>query len=79
VGGADSILVPIVSLALGAQGLCDTCNVPGSIVGISERMRGGGSLNGGGGSGEGSNEVKDGLQTRRRKARRLLTKTRRQN
>ena len=58
VGGADSILVPIVSLAMGAQGLCD--NVPGSIVGISEGMRGGGSFNGGVGSGEGSNEVKDG-------------------
>ena len=59
VGGGDSILVPMVSLAMGAQGFRD--DVPGGMVGIGEGMRGGGSSNEGEGSGgEGSNEVEDG-------------------
>jgi len=59
VGGGDGILVPMVSLAMGAQGFRD--DVPGSMVGISEGIREGGSSNEGEGSGgEGSNEVEDG-------------------
>ena len=59
VGSGDSILVPIVSLAMGAQGFHD--DVPGGMVGIGEGMREGGSSNEGEGSGgEGSNEVEDG-------------------
>ena len=59
VGGGDSILVPMVSLAMGAQGFRD--DVPGGMVGIGEGMREGGSSNEGEGSGgEGSNEVEDG-------------------
>jgi len=37
VGGWDSILVPIVSLAISDQGLRD--DVPGSVVGVGEGMR----------------------------------------
>ena len=68
VGGGGGIPVPIVSLAMGAQGFRD--DVPGSMVGISEGMREGGSSSEGEGSGgegsggEGSNEVRIGLQTR---------------
>ena len=59
VSGGDSILVPISSLAMGAQGFRD--DVPGGMVGIGEGMREGGSSNEGEGSGgEGSNEVEDG-------------------
>jgi len=59
VGGGDSILVPMVSLAMGAQGFHD--DVPGGMVGIGEGMREGGSSNEGEGSGgEGSNEVEHG-------------------
>jgi len=59
VGGGGSILAPMVSLAMGAQGFRG--DVPGSVVGVGEGMRGGGSSNGGGGSGgQGSDEVEDG-------------------
>jgi len=37
VGGWDSILVPIVSLAISDRGLRD--DVPGSVVGVGEGMR----------------------------------------
>ena len=59
VEGGGSILVTIVSLAIGAQSVRD--DVPGSVVGVGEGIREGRSSNEGEGSGgEGSNEVEDG-------------------
>jgi len=59
VGGGHSILVAIVTLAMGAQSLRG--DVPGSVVGVGEGMREGRSSNEGEGSGgEGRNEMEDG-------------------
>jgi len=78
VAGGGSILAPIVSLAMGARGFRD--NVPGSVVGIGEGVRGAGAQKGAGvAAAKGAMKWRTGLQTRRRKVRRLPTKTRRQN
>ena len=53
VGSGDSILVPIVSPAMGAQGFRD--DVPGSMAGIGEGMREGEAS-----GGEGSYEAEYG-------------------
>jgi len=59
VGGGDSILVEIVTLAMGAQSLRH--DVPGSVVGVGEGMQEGRSSNEGESSGgEGRNEMEDG-------------------